>query len=182
MALIIVLVVAAVVLVWGISTYNGFVRGDINVEEAFATMDVYLKKRFDLIPNLVETVKGYAAHEAETLQSVIAARNAVGAATTPSEKFESEAGLSQALRSINIVAEQYPDLKANQNFLELQAQLEGTENRIAVARKDFNEKARAYNVAVRRFPANLVAGMFGFEQKPYFESSEGSEAAPQVTF
>ena len=179
MALIIVLVVAAVVLVWGISTYNGFVRGDVNVEEAFATMDVYLKKRFDLIPNLVETVKGYAAHEAETLKSVIAARNAVGAATTPSEKFESEAGLSQALRSINIVAEQYPDL----NFQELMTQLQAVEGDIANARKYYNACVKKFNVRLKSFPSNIIGSMFHFEMKTMFEvSSEMERENVKVSF
>lgn len=183
MALIIVLVVAAVVLVWGISTYNGFVRGDVNVEEAFATMDVYLKKRFDLIPNLVETVKGYVAHEAETLKSVIAARNAVGAATTPSEKFESEAGLSQALRSINIVAEQYPDLKANQNFQELMTQLQAVEGDIANARKYYNACVKKFNVRLKSFPSNIIGSMFHFEMKTMFEvSSEIERENVKVSF
>ena len=136
-------------------------------------------------------MKGYAAHETQTLNEVTEAHakatsiNLSADDLTP-EKLaqfqQAQAQVRSALGRLIAVSESYPDLKANQNFLELQAQLEGTENRIAVARKDFNDMARVYNVAVRRFPANLVAGMFGFEQKPYFESSEGSEAAPQVTF
>ena len=151
--------VVAVVAIFFYATYNGFVNREEGLKSAWSNVETQYQRRADLIPNLVNTVKGYAAHETQTLNEV---RSALG--------------------RLIAVSESYPDLKANQNFLELQAQLEGTENRIAVARKDFNEKARAYNVAVRRFPANLVAGMFGFEQKPYFESSEGSEAAPQVTF
>ena len=149
----------AVVVIFFYATYNGFVNKEEGLKGAWADVETQYQRRADLIPNLVNTVKGYAAHETQTLNEV---RSALG--------------------RLIAVSESYPDLKANQNFLELQAQLEGTENRISVARKQFNEVARTYNVSVRRFPANLVAKMFGFEQKPYFESAEGSEAAPQVQF
>lgn len=181
----------AVVVIFFYATYNGFVNKEEGLKGAWADVETQYQRRADLIPNLVSTVKGYAAHETQTLNDVTEARaratsiNLSADDLTP-EKLaqfqQAQAQVRSALGRLIAVSESYPDLKANQNFLELQAQLEGTENRIAVARKDFNEKARAYNVVVRRFPANLVAGMFGFEQKPYFESSEGSEAAPQVTF
>ena len=181
----------AVVVIFFYATYNGFVNKEEGLKGAWADVETQYQRRADLIPNLVSTVKGYAAHETQTLNDVTEARaratsiNLSADDLTP-EKLaqfqQAQAQVRSALGRLIAVSESYPDLKANQNFLELQAQLEGTENRIAVARKDFNDMARVYNVAVRRFPANLVAGMFGFEQKPYFESSEGSEAAPQVTF
>ncbi|OKY83347.1 LemA family protein [Alistipes sp. 56_sp_Nov_56_25] len=151
--------VVAVVAIFFYATYNGFVNREEGLKSAWSNVETQYQRRADLIPNLVNTVKGYAAHETQTLNEV---RSALG--------------------RLIAVSESYPDLKANQNFLELQAQLEGTENRIAVARKDFNAAAQQYNVSVRRFPANLVARMFGFGQKPYFESAEGAAAAPQVTF
>ena len=183
--------VVAVVAIFFYATYNGFVNKEEGLKSAWSNVETQYQRRADLIPNLVNTVKGYAAHETQTLNEVTEARaratsiNLSADDLTP-EKLaqfqQAQAQVRSALGRLIAVSESYPDLKANQNFLELQAQLEGTENRIAVARKDFNDMARVYNVAVRRFPANLVAGMFGFEQKPYFESSEGSEAAPQVTF
>ena len=145
----------------------------------------------DMIPNLVNTVKGYAAHESQTFEAVTEARakatsiNLSADDLTPEKLAEfqqAQAQVRSALGRLIAVSESYPDLKANQNFLELQAQLEGTENRISVARKEFNEVAKTYNVAVRRFPANLVAKLFGFGQKPYFEAAEGTETAPQVQF
>ena len=142
----------AVVVIFFYATYNGFVNKEEGLKGAWADVETQYQRRADLTPEKLAQFQ------------------------------QAQAQVRSALGRLIAVSESYPDLKANQNFLELQAQLEGTENRIAVARKDFNEKARVYNVAVRRFPANLVAGMFGFEQKPYFESSEGSEAAPQVTF
>lgn len=188
---IIAIAIVAVLVIWFATGYNSLVKQEEGVKTAWSQVENQYQRRSDLIPNLVNTVKGYASHESETLEGVVAARARATQTTidadnlTPEaiEKYQAAQGeLTAALGRLLMIQENYPDLKANQNFLELQAQLEGTENRIAVARKDFNEKARAYNVAVRRFPANLVAGMFGFEQKPYFESSEGSEAAPQVTF
>ena len=172
----------AVVVIFFYATYNGFVNKEEGLKGAWADVETQYQRRADLIPNLVSTVKGYAAHETQTLNDVTEARARATSINLSADVQQAQAQVRSALGRLIAVSESYPDLKANQNFLELQAQLEGTENRIAVARKDFNEKARVYNVAVRRFPANLVAGMFGFEQKPYFESSEGSEAAPQVTF
>ena len=181
----------AVVVIFFYATYNGFVNREEGLKSAWSNVETQYQRRADLIPNLVSTVKGYAAHETQTLNEVTEARaratsiNLSADDLTPERlaQFQrAQAEVRSALGRLIAVSESYPDLKANQNFLELQAQLEGTENRIAVARKDFNAAAQQYNVSVRRFPANLVAKMFGFEQKPYFESAEGSEAAPQVQF
>ena len=183
--------VVAVVAIFFYATYNGFVNREEGLKSAWSNVEMQYQRRADLIPNLVNTVKGYAAHETQTLNEVTEARaratsiNLSADDLTPERlaQFQrAQAEVRSALGRLIAVSESYPDLKANQNFLELQAQLEGTENRIAVARKDFNAAAQQYNVSVRRFPANLVARMFGFGQKPYFESAEGAAAAPQVTF
>ena len=183
--------VVAVVAIFFYATYNGFVNREEGLKSAWSNVETQYQRRADLIPNLVNTVKGYAAHETQTLNDVTEARaratsiNLSADDLTPERlaQFQrAQAEVRSALGRLIAVSESYPDLKANQNFLELQAQLEGTENRIAVARKDFNAAAQQYNVSVRRFPANLVARMFGFGQKPYFESAEGAAAAPQVTF
>ena len=188
---IIAIAIVAVLVIWFATGYNSLVKQEEGVKTAWSQVENQYQRRSDLIPNLVNTVKGYASHESETLEGVVAARARATQTTidadnlTPEaiEKYQAAQGeLTAALGRLLMIQENYPDLKANQNFLELQAQLEGTENRISVARKQFNEVARNYNVSVRRFPANLVAKMFGFEQKPYFESAEGSEAAPQVQF
>lgn len=186
-----IVVVAVVVFGYGYATYNSFVKLDEEVNGAWANVETQYQRRSDLIPNLVNTVKGYASHESQTLEEVTEARaratsvNLSADELTPEalERFQqAQVGVQSALGRLIAVSESYPDLKANQNFLELQAQLEGTENRIAVARKDFNESARGYNVAIRRFPANLVARLCGFEQKPYFSAAEGAESAPAVNF
>ena len=183
--------VVAVVAIFFYATYNGFVNREEGLKSAWSNVETQYQRRADLIPNLVNTVKGYAAHETQTLNEVTEARaratsiNLSADDLTPERlaQFQrAQAEVRSALGRLIAVSESYPDLKANQNFLELQAQLEGTEKRIAVARKDFNAAAQQYNVSVRRFPANLVARMFGFGQKPYFESAEGAAAAPQVTF
>ena len=183
--------VVAVVAIFFYATYNGFVNREEGLKSAWSNVETQYQRRADLIPNLVNTVKGYAAHETQTLNEVTEARaratsiNLSADDLTPERlaQFQrAQAEVRSALGRLIAVSESYPDLKANQIFLELQAQLEGTENRIAVARKDFNAAAQQYNVSVRRFPANLVARMFGFGQKPYFESAEGAAAAPQVTF
>ncbi len=183
--------VAVVAAIFLYATYNGLVNKEEGVNTAWAHVETQYQRRADLIPNLVNTVKGYAAHERQTLDEVTEARakatsiNLSVDELTPENMAafqQAQADVRSALGRLVAVAEQYPDLKANRNFLELQAQLEGTENRIAVARKDFNEAAQRYNVAVRRFPAVLVAKLFGFGQKPYFEAAEGAAAAPQVQF
>ena len=183
--------VVALVAIFCYTTYNGLVTKEEGLDNAWSNVETQYQRRADLIPNLVNTVKGYAAHESETLGAVTEARakatsiNLSASDLTP-EKLaafqQAQAVARSALGRLIAVAENYPDLKANQNFLELQAQLEGTENRIAVARKDFNAAAQRYNVAVRRFPSNLVAGLFGFEKKPYFDASEGADEAPEVQF
>ena len=183
--------VVALVAIFCYTTYNGLVTKEEGLDNPWSNVETQYQRRADLIPNLVNTVKGYAAHESETLGAVTEARakatsiNLSASDLTP-EKLaafqQAQADVRSALGRLIAVAENYPDLKANQNFLELQAQLEGTENRIAVARKDFNAAAQRYNVAVRRFPSNLVAGLFGFEKKPYFDASEGADEAPEVQF
>ncbi len=175
---------------WG--TYNSLVAEQQTVESKWAQVENVYQRRADLIPNLVATVKGYAAHESQTLEAVTASRAQVGSIrmtpdilNNPAEfqKFQqAQAGLTSALSRLMVVVERYPDLKANQNFLELQSQLEGTENRIAVERMRFNEAAQAYNTKVMQFPGNIFARMFGFQKKAYFQSAPGSEKAPVVDF
>ncbi|MBQ1964917.1 MAG: LemA family protein [Tidjanibacter sp.] len=187
----IVLAVVAVVAVWGVSKYNGFVGQGEKVENAWSQVENQYQRRADLIPNLVNTVKGYATHEQTTLDQVVEARAKATQLTVDASQLTPEAlaaynkaqgEVGAALGRLMAIGEAYPELKANQNFLELQAQLEGCENRIAVARKDFNDAVRGYNVAIKRFPSNLVAQMFGFEAKGYFEAAEGTEVAPKVEF
>lgn len=188
---IILLVVAAGLVLWGISAYNGLVSMEETVEKSWADVESQYQRRADLIPNLVNTVKGYATHEQSTLEGVVEARSKATQITvsagelTPEKLAEYQAAqgaVSSALGKLLAITENYPDLKANQNFLELQAQLEGCENRIAVARKDFNAVAREYNTAVRRFPKSIFAAIFGFDRKPYFEAEAGAEKAPTVNF
>ena len=171
-------------------SYNGFVSLDEDVDGQWANVETQYQRRFDLIPNLVATVKGVAEFEQETLTAVTEARasafnamQAVGDGSGSIADFQqSNLVLGRAMNGLLGYSERYPELKANQNFSDLQAQLEGTENRIAVARKDFNASVKAYNGKVRRFPGSVWAGMFGFDQRDYFESVEGSEAAPTVEF
>ena len=172
---IIIAVVVAVVAIWAIGGYNGFVKAKNNVEEAFATMDVYLKKRYDLIPNLVETVKGYAKHESETLTKVIEARNMAAGAATVEDKIQGENMLNGTLKSLFAVAENYPDLKANTNFMDLQNQLKQVEEDIANARKYYNAVVKQYNNKCEMFPSNILAGIFHFERKPMFEVDAAEE-------
>lgn len=191
--IVLIVVVLVVVLVGGcsVSSYNKMVKKSETVESAWANVETQYQRRADLIPNLVNTVKGYAAHEKETLESVMAARSKATQVTvdptdlTPEkirEYQQAQGEISSALGRLLAITENYPDLKANQNFLELQAQLEGTENRIAVARKDFNDIVRAYNSYIRSFPNNIFAGMFNFDTKAYFEAAAGTEVAPTVEF
>lgn len=188
---IIIVAIVATIAFWAISGYNSLVSMDENVSNQWANVETQYQRRADLIPNLVNTVKGYAAHEKETLEGVIAARSQATQIKvdptdlTPEKLAEyqkAQGQLATALGKLLAITENYPDLKANQNFLELQAQLEGTENRINVARKNFNDSAKAYNTAIRRFPKNILAGMFGFDKRAYFEAAEGAEQAPQVQF
>ncbi|MBO7456387.1 MAG: LemA family protein [Paludibacteraceae bacterium] len=188
---IVVLGILAIIALWVANVYNGLVAAEEQVESAWAQVENQYQRRSDLVPNLVATVKGYAEHESETLQGVVDARARATQITidpanaTPEQLAAYQAAqgeLSQALGRLLAVAESYPDLKANENFRDLQQQLEGTENRIAVARQLFNDEARAYNTQVRRFPANIIAGAFGFEKKPYFEAEDDAKHAPQVEF
>ena len=190
-SVIILIAVVAVIIIWAISAYNGLVSMDENVSSQWANVETQYQRRADLIPNLVNTVKGYASHEENTLTEVVNARakatqmqlniDQLDEATL--KKLSNVQGeLSSALSRLMAISENYPDLKANQNFLDLQAQLEGTENRIAVERRKFNDVARSYNAFILQFPRNLVAGMFGFTSKPYFEANAGAENAPKVEF
>lgn len=187
----IIIGVLVVLVLWVFSSYNGLVNKDEAVSSQWANVESQYQRRMDLIPNLVNTVKGYADFEQETLTKVIEARsNATAVKIDPSNitpealaKFQqAQDGVSSTLGRLLVVMEKYPDLKANQNFLDLQAQLEGTENRIAVERQRFNETAQSYNTATRRFPGVLIANIFGFERRGYFESVEGAEKAPTVDF
>lgn len=189
--LIITIVVIALVAIWGISSYNGLVSMDENVSNQWANVETQYQRRSDLIPNLVNTVKGYAKHESETLESVMAARSQATQVKidpsncTPQQLAayqKAQGDVTTALGKLLAITENYPDLKANHNFLELQSQLEGTENRINVARKDFNDTAKKYNTSLRRFPRNIIASMFGFEKRNYFEAEASAEKAPKVEF
>ena len=180
-SIIIILAVVAILVIWAISVYNGLVTIDENVSGQWANVETQYQRRADLIPNLVNTVKGYATHEKETLEGVVAARSQATQIKV-AQYQKAQGAVTSALGKLLAITENYPDLKANQNFLELQAQLEGTENRINVARKNFNDAAQAYNTNIRRFPKNIFAGMFGFDKKAYFEAEEGSEKAPKVEF
>lgn len=189
--LIITIVVIVLVALWGISSYNGLVGMDENVSNKWANVETQYQRRSDLIPNLVNTVKGYAKHESQTLEAVMAARSQATQVKidpsncTPQQLAayqKAQGDVTTALGKLLAITENYPDLKANQNFLELQSQLEGTENRINVARKDFNDSAKEYNTSLRRFPRNIIASMFGFEKRNYFEAEAGAEKAPKVEF
>lgn len=188
---IILIAVVAVIVIYCVTSYNSLVTQEETVGTAWSNVENQYQRRSDLIPNLVNTVKGYAAHEKETFDAVVSARAKATQMTididdlTP-EKIEAyqkaQGAVGSALSRLLAVTENYPELKANENFKELQAQLEGTENRISVERRKFNKTAREYNTSIRRFPKNIVAGLFGFEKRPYFEAEEGSEKAPEVKF
>lgn len=192
---IVVLIVVAVVLLggfaWVKNVYNQMVVSDEYVQSAWAQVENVYQRRADLIPNLVATVKGYAEHESETLESVVAARAKATQVTVDPENLtpevlaqynEAQNELSAALGRLLLVKESYPELKANQNFLDLQAQLEGTENRITTERMKFNDAVKSFNTGIRRFPDNIIASIFGFEKKGYFEAQAGAETAPKVEF
>lgn len=189
--LLVVLAVVFFIFIWAKNAFNSMVSQEEQVTSAWSQVENVYQRRADLIPNLVATVKGYAAHEQETLEGVINAR-AKATQTTIDPTNMTEASLKQfqaaqgelgsALQRLMVVVERYPDLKANQNFLELQAQLEGSENRITVERQKFNDAAKSFNTSIRQFPRNILAGMFGFERKAYFEAQEGAEQAPKVEF
>jgi LemA protein len=181
----IVLGVIALLVIWIIILYNGLVAMRQRVNQSFADVDVQLKQRHDLVPNLVETVKGYASHERGTLEAVVQARNAAMTAQGPAQMAAAENMLSGALRQLFALAEAYPDLKANQNFMQLQAELSDLENKIAAARRFFNNSVQEYNTGIQQFPAVLIAGSFGFTQKEFFELGEDRKVVsqtPQVKF
>ena len=189
--IIIVLAIVVILVAWAISAYNGLVVKDEACSKQWSKVESQYQRRMDLIPNLVNTVKGYASHEEATLLKVIEARNQASQVKIDAENMtqeqlnsfqQSQENLSSAIRGLNIVVEKYPDLKANQNFLELQSQLEGTENRIAVERQRYSDVVNEYNTSVRRFPNSVFASMFGFDKKPYFEAQSGAENAPKVEF
>jgi len=189
--LIVVVGIIVILIGWGTRIYNNLVTQDENVGKAWANVENVYQRRADLIPNLVATVKGVANFEQQTLTAVIEARAKATSVTVDPKNLNAESlqqfqaaqdGLSSALSRLMVVVERYPELKATQNFMELQAQLEGTENRITVERMKFNEAAQAYNTYIRRFPANIFSGLFGFEKKAYFEAQQGAETAPKVEF
>jgi LemA protein len=181
-------VLGAIVLVllivggWLAGRYNGMVRQNEQVTNAWAQVKVVLQRRGDLIPNLVETVKGYAAHEKEVFEKVAEARSRLAGAATPQEAAAANAGLTSALGRLLAIAENYPNLKANENFIRLQDELAGTENRIAVERRSYNETVRAFNANIKVFPNNFISGFFGFKEREYFEAEPGAEATPKVKF
>jgi LemA protein len=188
----VIVVVVIMTVSWGVGVYNKLVSADEGVRSAWSQVENQYQRRFDLIPNLVETVKGYAKQEREVLENVTAARASVGSLKVTPEvlrdpeafaKFQqAQDGLSQALSRLLVVTENYPNLKSNENFLTLQSQLEGTENRIAVERRRFNETVQSFNVTVRSFPSSIIAGFGGFREAQYFKSAAGAEAPPKVNF
>ena len=189
--LIVIVVLALMAFFWVKNGYNSMVQQQETVTAAWSQVENVYQRRADLIPNLVATVKGYAAHESETLEGVISARAKATQTTIDANNLTSESmanfqnaqgDLSQALGRLMVVVERYPELKANENFRDLQVQLEGTENRITVERQKFNDTARSYNTSIRQFPRNILAGIFGFDTKAYFEAKEGAGTAPVVQF
>lgn len=177
-----ILVIVAILFVVIMPSYNNLVNLNEDVDNAWSQVQVAVKRRADLIPNLVNTVKGYANFEEETLTKITEARSRVNSANTPEELASANEELTRAIGDINVVVEAYPDLKAQSSFLDLQAQLEGTENRIATARRDYNEEVKVYNKKVRSLPTKLYAGLLGFGPKAYFEAPEGEQDAPDVNF
>lgn len=186
LTVIIAIVVVLLVLLWLVASYNTLVRLRVSRENAFANVDIQLKQRYDLIPQLVSTVKGYATHERELLERVTQARSAAMGATTTNEKIAADNALSNALSGLRVSLEAYPDLKANQNFLQLQEEIADIENKLAAARRFFNSTTRELNVTVQSFPTNLIAGAFGFKTEPMFEISANERAqhekAPEIKF
>lgn len=175
--------IVLLLIIWFVVSYNGFIKLKNKIDEAYSTMDVCMKKRYDLIPNLVSTVKGYAAHEQQTLQNVVAARNAAASATAPEQKIAGENALTGTLRQLFAIAENYPDLKANTNFLDLQNQLQAIETEIANSRRYYNAVVNQFNTKRESFPSNILAGMFHFTKRPLFEVDSAQERQNvQVTF
>lgn len=176
------LIVLATLVLWAILIYNGLIRLKNRVDEAWSDIDVQLKRRHDLIPNLVNTVKGYAAHERELFEKVTAARAAAMGAQSPAEKERTENMLSNTLKSLFAVAENYPDLKANQNFLELQRELTDTEDKIQASRRFYNGNVRDFNTKIEIFPSNIFASVLGFKKRDFFQAEEGEKGLPEVKF
>lgn len=178
----VLLIVAVILIVWVIAVYNGLIKLKNRVDEAWSDIDVQLKRRYDLIPNLVNTVKGYAAHEKEVFERVIQARSAAMGAPTTEAKGQAENMLSGALKNLFAVAEAYPDLKANQNFLELQRELTDTEDKIMAARRFYNGNVRDFNTKIQVFPTNIFAGMLHFVKREFFQAAEGEKSNVKVEF
>jgi LemA protein len=179
---IILLIIAAVIALWVVAIYNGLIKMKNRVDEAWSDISVQLKRRYDLIPNLINTVKGYATHEKEVFEKVTAARTMAMGAGTPEEKGEAENMLSGALKSLFAVSEAYPDLKANQNFLELQRELTDTEDKIQASRRFYNGNVRDFNIKLQVFPSNLIAGMLNFTKREFFEAAESEKEVVKVEF
>lgn len=179
--IIVVAIVAVIAMMLG-STYNGMVTKSEEVDSKFADISVQLERRLDLIPNLVNTVKGYAKHEEKIIDDVTSARENLLSAKTTGEKAEANQQLTEATNKMLMLVEKYPDLKANEQFTQLQDELAGTENRIAVVRKEYNEVVKDYNKSIKTFPKNIIAGMFGFEEKEYFQAKDSANEAPDVSF
>lgn len=177
-----VIVVIAIIIMGFVSSYNGFVSADENVKQKYSDIETQLQRRVDLIPNLVNTVKGYAAHEKTVLDDISNARARLAGAGTPAAQANANDQLSGALSRLLVVVEKYPDLKANQNFQQLMDELAGTENRIAVSRRDYNNEVAIFNKKVKKFPGAIIASMFGFHEKEYFKAKAGAEEAPKVDF
>lgn len=180
--LISVIAIVAIIVIFLVGSYNGLVKKSEAVDTNLSNLDVMLQRRADLIPNLVSTVKGYTSHETEIIDSITDARTKLMNANSVEEKSNANNELSSSLNALMVVVENYPDLKASQNFIQLSDELSGTENRIAVARKDYNDAVKDYNLKVKTFPGNILVGMFGFEQKQYFEANESSREVPSVNF
>ncbi|WP_412733819.1 LemA family protein [Heyndrickxia acidicola] len=177
-----IVVVAVVIVIAFMSSYNGFVSEEENVNQSYSQIQNQLQRRMDLIPNLVNTVKGYAAHEEKVIKDISDARAQLAGAESPASQAKANDQLSGALNRLLAVSENYPDLKANQNFTQLMDELAGTENRIAVARRDYNNEVASYNKKVKRFPGAIVANAFGFHEKEYFQAAAGADKAPTVDF
>lgn len=180
--LISVIAIIVIIAIFLVGSYNRLVSKSEAVDTSFSNLDVMLERRADLIPNLVSTVKGYTMHETEIINSITDARTKLMNANSVEEKSNANNELTSSLNALMVVVENYPDLKSSQNFIQLSDELSGTENRIAVARKDYNDAVRDYNLKVKTFPGNILAGMFGFEQKQYFEAKESSREVPSVNF
>ena len=175
-------IIIVLIAIYTVVQYNNFVKLNIKIKEAFSNMDIYLKKRWDLVPNLVEIVKGYAKHEKETLTDVIEARNKFQSATTPEEEMKASGDLNKALSRLMVLTESYPELKANENFLQLQGDLKDCEEKISFARQFYNDTVLSYMNKIEMFPSNIIASMFNFKKADYFEAGEEAKTAPKVSF